>query len=560
MTDTVSGVPDPTDPIPGPTVGTWTWADLWEAVADRFPDAPAQVCGSRSFTWEQFDRRADGISQALVTAGLAQGAKVAELLFNGPEYLEVHFACSKAGLVPVNSNYRYTGAELAYLWNNADAEAVVFHADLVDQCDEVRERLPKVKVWLWVDADDGRICPDWATPYGAAATNPPAERHHPRARDGRELQLLYTGGTTGSPKGVMWPQDTMFRMLEELNDALPATDDTPAAWAARLERPGVTVLPAAPLMHGTALWYVLPVLSRGGCVVTLPSRSLDVPALLDAVVDHGVKGICIVGEAFARAILDTLGAASPGRWDLTGLRVLFTSGAMMRTETKQALLAYAPKVQLIDGLGSSESGSLGRSRSTVDGVVGGGTFRVGAGTRVVNDVGRDVAPGSAEVGRIAIHGWIPIGYYGDEAKTAETFLTIDGRIHVVAGDQAEVLADGTIKLLGRDSLCINTGGEKVFPEEVEEAIKSHPNVRDVVVVGLPDDRFGESVNAVIQLTVGAMLDTDAITATVRGQLAAYKAPRRMVVVDTIGRAANGKVDYHALRSQAALELGIPLPD
>ena len=542
------------------TVGTWTWADLWEAVADRWPDEPAQRSAGRTFTWAQFDRRADGVARALLDAGLGPHAKVSQLLFNGPEYLEIHLACSKAGFVPVNANYRYTGGELHYLWDNADVEAVVFHGDLTDRCDEVRASLPDIRVWLWVDAGDGGTCPDWAAPYEAVAGDPPAERVRPASgrRDGDELLLLYTGGTTGHPKGVMWPQDTLIRMLEDLNAEAPADDDTPRAWVERLAKPGPTVLPAAPLMHGTALWYALPVLSRGGCVVTLPHRRLDVPALLDAIVDEQAKGICIVGEAFARPILDAA-AAEPDRWDLSGLRVIFSSGAMMRTETKEALLRLAPRAMVIDSLGSSESGALARSRSSADEGVGAtGSFRVALGTRVVDDDGIDVVPGSGQVGRLAIAGRIPVGYYGDEAKTAETFLTIDGRVHVVAGDQAEVLADGTVKLLGRGSLCINTGGEKVFPEEVEEALKADPAVQDAVVVGLPDDRFGESVAALIEPRPGASVDPGALADTVRAQLAGYKVPRRFITVDSMGRAANGKADYRRLRQLAADDAGIAL--
>ena len=542
---------------PTSTVGTWTVADLWEANADRFPDALAQRCADRAHTWRDFDRRADGVAAALVAAGLRRHAKVAQFLYNGPEYLEVQFACSKAGLVPVNTNYRYTGPELRYLWDNADVEAVVFHSDLTDRCGEVRGDLPAIGCWLWVDAGDGTPCPDWATPYEDAAASPPEGRFVPWPRDGAELNLLYTGGTTGHPKGVMWPQDTLLRMLEGLNGNEIPDDATPRSWVAGLAKPGPTVLPAAPLMHGTALWYAMPALNRGGAVVTLPNRRLEVTEMLDAVVECGVKGICIVGEAFARPLLDALDA-EPDRWDLSGLRVIFTSGAMMRADTKARLLRHAPRAQVIDSLGSSESGGLARSASRADGdAAETAAFRVGAGTRVIDDEGRDVAPGSGESGRIAIRGHIPIGYYGDPDKTAETFVTIDGVVHVVAGDRAEVNADGTLKLLGRGSLCINTGGEKVFPEEVEEALKAHPSVRDAVVVGLPDDRFGEAVAAVVEAAAGHDLDPDALRAAVREQLAGYKVPRHLVAAP-IGRAANGKADYRRLRALAGDELGIAL--
>lgn len=536
-------------------IGSWTIADLWEAVADRFPDRLAQRCGDRSFTWSQFDRRSDGVARGLVDAGLGKGATVAQYLYNGPEYLEVQFACSKAGLVPVNTNYRYTGPELHHLWSDAGVRAVVFHGDLVEGADEVRAELPDIGLWVWVDAGDGSTCPDWAVPYEDLAGSPPPQRYVPRPRDGAELNLIYTGGTTGHPKGVMWPQDTLLRMLEDLNRAPIGDDETVHERVDSLTRPGPVVLPAAPLMHGTALWYALPALNRGGAVVTLPNRRLDVEELLDAIVESDVKGICIVGEAFARPLLEALDA-EPGRWDLGGLRVIFTSGAIMRADTKERLLAHAPRAQIIDSLGSSESGGLARSSATADGSGETAAFRVGPGTRVIGDDGKDVVPGSGETGFIARTGHIPIGYLNDPVKTAETFVSIDGATHVVAGDRAEVLADGTLRLLGRGSLSINTGGEKVFPEEVEEALKSHVGVRDAVVVGIPDDRFGEAVTAVVETHDGAV-DHDELKSTVREQLAGYKVPRHLVDAP-IGRAANGKADYRRLRRLAADRLGIDL--
>ena len=542
---------------PASTIGTWTFADLWETVADRFPDEPAQRCGDRVISWRDFDRRADGVAAALDRAGLVEHSKVAQYLFNGPEFLEVHFACSKAGFVPVNTNYRYTGPELRYLWDNADIEAVVLHSDLAERAVEVRGDLPEIKQWLWVVAGDGSTCPDWAVPYEAAATDPPAERFVPRPRNGAVLNLIYTGGTTGHPKGVMWEQDTLIRMLGTLNNDNIGATDTPAAWLAARPKPGPAVLPAAPLMHGTALWYVIPALNRGGCVVTLPSRAFDAEALLDTVARDRVKGICIVGEAFARPMGDVL-RANPDRWDFDALRVIFSSGAMMRAETKDELLAHMRRAQIIDSLGSSESGGMAKSASSSDtGSAETASFRLGPNTRVVDDDGDDVVPGSGRSGRIAIRGNIPVGYYGDPVKTAETFLTIGGEVHVVAGDRAEDNADGTLKLLGRGSLCINTGGEKVFPEEVEEALKADPAVRDAVAVGLPDDRFGETVTAVVELVPGAELDEAHLKDVVRAQLAGYKVPRAFVVAP-IERAPNGKADYKRLRGVAAEGLGVAL--
>ena len=547
--DRTEGVTTQMGRTPKATTQGWTYANVWEAVADRFPDAPAVDGDGRITTWRDFDQRADGVAAALLDAGLDQQAKVAQLLYNSPEYLESLFAAFKAGLVPVNTNYRYTGDELAYLWDNADVEAVVFHGDLADRCDELRHRLDGIKLWLWVDAGTGP-CPEWAVPYEDAAGRRPGRTTPSWGRSGSDLYLLYTGGTTGHPKGVMWPQDTLFRMLEELNNRKPDETADAVAHAATLTKPGPRVLPAPPLMHGTATWFAMPALSQGGCVVTLSDRNFDPARLLDTIVDEDVKGLCIVGDAFARPIADALDA-EPDRWDLTGLRVLFSSGVMFSAATKARILAHASRCLLVDSLGSSESGGLGRTLTSADDEGTGATaaFRIGPTTRVVDDDGKDVVPGSGERGRIAVRGHIPIGYYGDPVKTAETFLTIDGVVHVVAGDWAEVDEDGTIRLLGRGSVCINTGGEKVFPEEVEEAIKAQPGVRDAVVVGVPDERFGEMVVAVVEPTPGAAVDPGALTTELRDHLAGYKVPRR-VIVREVGRAANGKADYRGLRDVA----------
>jgi 3-oxocholest-4-en-26-oate---CoA ligase len=531
----------------------WNFADVWEAIAERFPDAPALGEPGRETRWRDFDSRADGVAGALLDAGLGHQAKVAQYLFNDPAYLESVFACFKAGMVPVNTNYRYTGDELAYLWANADVEAVVFHDDLAERCEQLRPRLPAIRLWLWVDAGTGATCPAWATPYEEAADGGGARVVPPWGRSGADLFLLYTGGTTGHPKGVMWEQATLFRMLEKLNGRTPAQDADPTARAATFDRPGPRVLPAAPLMHGTAMWFAMPTLGEGGCVLTTRDRTFDAARLLDTVAREQVKGLCIVGDAFARPMVDALDA-EPGRWDLDALRLLLSSGAMFSAATKARFLAHAPRVTIVDSLGSSESGGLGRSVTSADDGEGERTasFRVGPNTRVVDDDGRDVVPGSGQRGRLAVSGNIPVGYYGDPVKTAETFLRIDGRLHVVAGDWAEVDASGTIRLLGRGSECINTGGEKVYPEEVEDALKTLDGVGDAVVIGLPDERFGEVVVALVEPSAGPV-DGAALVVALRRSLAAYKVPRH-VIQGPIRRLPNGKADYRRLRAEAAATL------
>jgi fatty-acyl-CoA synthase len=525
---------------------------VWEVVADRFGDAPALHHGDRSLTWSELDRRADGVASTLLAAGIGHQGKVAQYLRNRPEYLESLFGIFKVALVPVNTNYRYGDDELAYLWDNSDTEAVVFDAEFAATAGRVRERLGSIRLWLCVGPEAD--CPPWATPYEQAATASTSRVVPPWGRSGDDLYLLYTGGTTGQPKGVMWPQDDLFRMLEaQQNGTVPDPAD-PEAFVAQWERPGVTALPAAPLMHGTACWFAMPILSRGGAIVTLTSPSLDPVELLDTVVARKVKGICIVGEAFARPLLREL-EADPERWDLTGVRLFFSSGAMLSDDSKRRLLHFAPKAQVVDGLGSSESGSLGTSVTKGETTATTATFRLNANTRVIDDEGRDVEPGSGQAGRLAVGGHLPLGYYKDPAKTAATFVEVDGRRYVVAGDWAQVSEEGTITLLGRGSSCINTAGEKVFPEEVEETLKAAAGVHDAAVVGLPDERFGEAVTALVEPDPGATLDERALIAHVKAHLAAYKAPKRVLVVDTVGRGANGKLDHRALKERAAAIVG-----
>lgn len=527
----------------------WNFADIWEGIARRFPDAEAQAYGSRSYTWADFSRRADGIAGTLLRAALKHQDKVAQLLYNCPEYLESMFACFKAGLVPVNTNYRYTGEELFYLWNNADVRAVIFHGSLTEQCRTIRHRLPDVALWLWV-ADGSGPCPDWAVPYEEVA-----ESDRPTQscfRSGDDVYLLYTGGTTGAPKGVMWRQHDLFLMLQALSGRSPESTECPADdYVRSISKPGPRVLPAAPLMHGTSAWYSMSVLCQAGCIITVDSRTYD-PALLLATLERQrVNGIAIVGDAFAKPLVETLDVHRGG-WDLSRLRVVFSSGVMFSAGVKERLLDHLPWAKIIDGLGSSESGAIGRSLTDISSPTATGAFKMSSHTRVIGDDGRDVQPGSGRRGRLAVGGHIPLGYYKDPEKTAGTFLTLGEQRYVVAGDWAEVEADGTIRLLGRGSICINTGGEKVYPEEVEEVIKQLPAIRDAAVVGVPDARFGESVVALVTVSSG-VAESDVIT-HVRTKLAGYKAPRRVFIVASLKRGPSGKLDYETLRSQA-LHLG-----
>jgi len=534
----------------------WNFADVWEIVAQQVPEAPAQVQGDRRVSWSDFDRRANGLAQALLDAGVEEQDKVAQYLYNCPEYLESVFATFKAGLAPINTNYRYLADELLYLWDNGDVVAVVFHGTFADRIEGIRDRLPLVKLWLWVD-DGAGPCPSWATPYEAVAeAGTPEPVSGPWGRDGDHLLLLYTGGTTGMPKGVMWRQDDLFRTL--VGTFVPAVQDAePDSQIIRdaVQVPGVTGLPACPLMHGTGWFTQLIVLSGGGCTVLLESRNLDIDELFATIERESVNAIAIVGDAFAKPMVRALDA-SPGKYDLSSLVVISSSGVMFSEASKQALLAHHPGMMIIDAFSSSEALGMGQSVSSAAGSSVTAKFTVGEHTKVITDDGREVQPGSGETGRVAVGGWQPIGYYKDEAKSAATFIMFEGKRYSVPGDYATVEADGSLTVLGRGSVCINTGGEKVYPEEVEEVLKTHESVADAVAVGIPDDKFGEAITAVIELVPGAAFDEGAIVVHVKDKLAAYKAPKRVLPIDTIGRAPNGKVDYKRLKAWAADELGV----
>ena len=534
------------------------FASVWEGIAAAVPDAVATVHGADVHTWQEFEDRSARVAAALAGAGIGHDDKVGLHLYNGFEYLEAQFAAFKQRAVPCNVNYRYMADELAYLFGNADARAVFFDATLAERIEAVRDRCPALR--LLVQVGGGELL-DGAVHYDELLVGhdpaPPVER------SGDDLWFLYTGGTTGNPKAVMWPhvelQKSGAAFYRPLGRGVPVTVGEAVDAALELHARGRTtrVLAGAPLMHGTSGIVSLQVLTTGGAVATLPGRSFDARALWEAVSRHRLTMLAIVGEAFSRPMLDELDrAAEAGEpHDLSSLFQIMSSGVMWSKESKQRFLGHK-KLTLLDSLGSSESPGQGTQLTRDDDDARTAKFELGDSTVVITDDGRIAAAGSGEVGRLANRGIVPLGYYKDETKTAETFPTIDGIRYSIPGDYATVEADGTITLLGRGSVCINSGGEKIFPEEVEEALKTHPAVVDCNVVGLSDERWGQAVTAV--LSVEAEVADDALLAHVRARIAAYKAPRRILRVDTVPRGPNGKPDYAwARRTAEELAAGSP---
>jgi len=535
------------------------WATMWESIADAVPDAPAATNGDTTLTWAEYDDRASRVAAAYAAAGLAPDAKIGLYLYNGNEYLEAQYAAFKVRCVPVNVNYRYLDEELRYLLDNADAEALVFHTSLGDRVARIVDRLPKLR--LLIQVDDGE--PDGAEQVaGALAYEEVVAGHDPSPRISRsenDVYMLYTGGTTGMPKGVMYATGDIAGGLctigfQALGLPVPELPGDLAGTVRGLHERGErsVSITGAPLMHGTGLWLGACIHHfAGGHVVTLTSRSLDADEMLTAMQHHHVTHNTIVGDAFSKPIIAAIDIAiERGEpYDTSDLKMMLSSGVMWTTEVKEALLDRIPQVILLDAIGSSE-GSMG-NQVTMRGVpTETAKFSMNPTTRVFKDDDTEVAPGSDDIGMVAAGGMVPMGYYKDPEKSARSFRTIGGVRYSFPGDLAQVAADGTLILLGRGSQVINSGGEKIYPEEVEEAVKRVEGVTDCLVVGVDDDKFGQAVTAVASLTDGATVDEARVIASVKSELAHYKAPKRVVFVPTVPRAPNGKADYGSARGLA----------
>jgi fatty-acyl-CoA synthase len=527
---------------------SWNYAEIWRRIGERQPDQAALIQGERTVTWGEFTRQATALASWLGDRGLSDTAKVALYLYNCPEYM-IGFAGSLFGrYVPVNTNYRYGVEELEYLFDNADAEALVFHGTFVDKVDAIRSNLPRLTQLVFVD-DGTAPCPSWAVPFEEVVATPARELPTP---SGDDLIFLYTGGTTGMPKGVMWRQDDLVGRLcaAQIAPLAPGATNEQFVESVLAGGPGGALVPACPLMHGTGLFSAMTTLSTGGRVIVLTNRHYDPVELATTVERHGVHVLVIVGDPFARPLVRLLDA-NPGRYHIESLVSIVSSGAMWSEEIKRGLLAHHPRMLLVDAFSSSEALGMGSSISSGEAAERTARFSLGPDVRVATDEGVDVTPGSDEVGKLMLGGRNPLGYYKDEAKTAATFRVIDGVRYSVPGDMARVNADGSIQLLGRGSQCINTAGEKVFPEEVEETLKMHVAVADACVVGVADEEYGQRVVAAVELHPGVGCDEPTLIQHVKSHLASYKAPAGIRFVDTIGRAVNGKMEYARHQAEAA---------
>ena len=519
-------------------------ADLFETVAQTVPERLAVIGQSQRLTFAELNERCDRLAAGLAAHGVVRGGSVGLYLYNGPAYLEAFIATCKLGAVPYNVNYRYRADELRYLFANADSVAIIHGAEFSPIIRDVRGDVPTLKLTVAVEDGSGADIAG-SVPYADLLANEP---RGPWERSEEDILLCYTGGTTGMPKGVMWPHRAFVFACAggagyfNPHGPLQAPEDIESR--ARDGYP-LKMFPLAPLMHMAAMWTVWSALLNGVTIILDEGRVFDPERVFDIAEREGANMIQFVGDAMATPLRDCL-RAHPGRWNLSALVNLGSGGAVFSQHLKDDLRALVPSASITDGMGSSETGMSGMAEKSDEGVM---RLTANAFQQVVVD-GR--IAGAGEPGFVARTGSTPVGYYNDPAKTAETFVPIDGQLWAVSGDAARLDSDGMITVFGRGSTCINTGGEKVFPEEVEEALRAHPAIFDAVVAGQPDERWGERVIAVVSRREGLTEpDFDEVKNFLGPRLAGYKVPKALVWVDEVKRSPAGKQDYRWAKEMAA---------
>ncbi|MEX2394102.1 MAG: acyl-CoA synthetase [Actinomycetota bacterium] len=511
---------------------TFNLADLFELVADACGDREALIAGDRRLTYRELDERANRLAHHLQSLGVGHGDHVGLHLLNGTEYAEGMLACFKIRAVPINVNFRYVTDELKHLFDDADLVVNITNERFLERVEAIRDGVPKLKHVIVVE----RSYED------ALAAASPERGFGPRSSD--DLYCAYTGGTTGLPKGVMWRHEDIFFAGMGGGDVFHSGNyvTRPEELVERLPDPGLVALATPPFMHVSAHWLLFSVMFGGGKMVVTPEGKFDPELIWELVSTEGVNMLIIVGDAMARPLADAL-EAKRDDYNTSTLLVVGSGGAVLSPSTKERFANLLGTTMVVDGYGSSETGTMGRQATSAGQEAAGARFDMGPTTKVLDDDGNFVEPGSDVIGRLARTGNIPLRYHKDPEKTAKTILESGGQRWVIPGDYARVLSDGTIELLGRGSVSINTGGEKVYPEEVEAVVKGHPDVFDAVVVGVPDERWGERVVALVKPKEGTMPTLRSLQEHSRTKLAGYKVPRDMVIVLEIVRSPAGKSDY-----------------
>jgi len=534
------------------------FASVWEMIADLIPENDALICGEEIVSWKEYDSRSSKIASALTKAGLRANSKAGLYLNNSNEYLIGQNAIFKIGGIPINVNYRYVEEELIYLLENSDAEAVFYHACYSSRINEIAKSLPNIKAWIEVsDGTESKFSKSLKY-ENLLDQHSEMERIH---RDPETIYMLYTGGTTGMPKGVMYKQGEflvyLFRTLKAMGYDVPEdlSDLESRIQSAKLNNTFIRSVVGCPLMHGTGMWLgaFLPLL-LGGTVITTSNLGFDSDQLWDQVETKKATNIVIVGDAFAKPMLDALNRAKSNgnQYDISSVQVIISSGVMWSAEVKQGLLEHHD-MQLMDTMGSTEGG-MGSSITTRDNPPATAKFALNPGVIVLADDGEILEPGSKKIGLIGTSGLVPVGYYKDEKKSAETFKKVNGVRYSFPGDYAKLEADGTITLLGRGSNCINSAGEKIYPEEVEEALKKDDLVFDCLVVGMPDKKFGQKIVAVVSTVGNKQVNETELIENTRAKIAGYKLPKTILFTDEVQRAPNGKANYKWAKTFAEEQL------
>jgi len=523
-------------------MSTFNLADMFEAAVDAFGDREYIVAAGERRTYAQMEERANRLAHFLAAQGIGPGDHVGIYALNCVEWVETAWAVFKLRAVWININYRYVKEELRYLFTNADLVALVHQADFSPQVAALLPELPDLKLVIGIDDGSGVPLGEGTIPYEEALAQGSPERDFgPRSND--DYYILYTGGTTGMPKGVVWRHEDVFYALGGGVD--PSTNT-------RVQRPEemiekgragqVTLLPIAPLMHGATQWSILGQSLQGNRTILVPK--FDPHEVWRLVETERANSIMITGDAMGKPLVEALD--EPGAdYDLSSLFAVTSSAALFSAPVKDEFFRHLPNIIIVDAIGSSESGNNGMATMTKGetAMKSGPTVSVLGGTVVFDEDLKPVVPGSGTIGKIARTGDIPVGYYNDPVKSAEVFITVEGKRYSMPGDFATIEADGTITLLGRGSVSINSGGEKIFPEEVESAVRSHPAVLDAIVVGAPDERWGQRVAAIIQPRGEEVPSLQEIQTYCRDRIAGYKVPRQLHVVEVIERSPSGKPDY-----------------
>jgi 3-oxocholest-4-en-26-oate---CoA ligase len=525
-------------------------ADLFEHAVDAVPERLAIACGDATVTYSGLEALSNQVAHHLAAGGVAAGDHVGVYGRNSIELVATFLACYKLRAVAVNVNYRYVEDELRYLFTEAELKGLVYDRQFGERVAAVLPEYPELTAVLAIEDGSGVALPAGARDFATAAAGQSAERDFgPRTAD--DIYMLYTGGTTGYPKGVLWRHEDVWRTLgggidfatgERMPDEWEQSKRAAAAPA------GLVRLATAPLIHGNAQWGAFAALFAGDAVVFVPQ--FEPHEIWRAVQRHRVNVLIIIGDAMARPLIEAYRLAE---YDVSSVLAISSSAALFSPSVKEEYLALLPNIVVTDAIGASETGftglgyvSAGNKRAE------GPTVTPGPSTIVIDDQNRPVGPGGT--GRLARGGHIPLGYYKDPVKTAALFAEVDGARYAVPGDLARVEEDGSITLLGRGNTCVNTGGEKVYPEEVEGALKSFGGVFDALVIGVPDERLGQRVAAIVQPRDGQDVDIAALDAHLRTKIAGYKVPRSVWLVDQIGRTPAGKADYSWARRYAEDQL------